>query len=266
MHAHTFFIISFGIYFAVFVWHLVALLLNRVAWQDRALKGIYLGFGFHLVGLILGLFQSPSFFLKDSSQTYALLSFLIVLSHLLLSLRYRVHFLALFTLPLVLFLMLASHLAVSSDNSRELLIGYWLKLHVILTFVAYSAFASACIAGLGYLIQDKQLKSHHPGKVFRWIPSLDVLDEINTRSLIVGFLFLTLGLLSGFFWAKSSGGSFWLRDPKVLSALAIWVLYFVLMWLRVTSRVRGKKIAVVSVFGFVLVIISLLGVSHTAVQ
>lgn len=266
MESHTFFIIAFGFYFATFVWHLASLFFNRITWQASSVKGIYLGFAVHAIGLILAFYEAGFSILEDPSQAYAFFSFLIVLFYLFFSFRYRINFLALFMLPLVLFLMIASHLATSGEESRELLIGYWLNLHVVLTFIAYSAFASAFVTGIGYLIQDKQIKSHHPGKVYRWIPSLGVLDEINTRSLVFGLFLLTLGLLSGFFWAKSSGGVFWIQDPKVICALAIWVLYAFLIFLRLTSRVRGKKVAYVSIFGFVLVIVSFIGVTHTVVQ
>ncbi len=266
MQAHLFFIFSFVIYLLTFLGHLTSLILNRPHWQSLALKGILFGFVVNAIGLVIELVHTGDFLLTSTSHTYAFLSILIVLFHLLLSVRYRVNFLALFSMPLVLFLMLASHLATGGDEGRELLIGYWLKLHVVLTFIAYSAFASACVTGLGYLIQDKQLKSHHPGKMFQWIPPLGTLDEINTRSLIVGILLLTLGLLSGFFWAKTSGGVFWVNDPKVLCAIAIWCLYSFLILLRVTSRVRGRKVAVVSVFGFALVILSFIGVNHTVIN
>jgi len=263
---HSFFIVAFAIYFLAFFFQIAALLRNKIKWQVRSRQGVWLGFAFHLVGMIQSVFQSGHFLLTHPSETYAFLSFLIILFHLGISLRYRVMLLALFTLPLVLFLMLAAHLATAEGGGAQMLSGYWLSLHVSLTLIAYGAFALACVSGLGYLIQDKQLKSHHPGKVFRWMPPLAALDEINTRALVFGFLMLTLGLLSGSFWAHSSGNAFWVEDPKVACAVLIWFLYAVLMSLRLSARLRGRKVALGSVFGFALVIVSFIGISHTIVQ
>ena len=154
--SHTLFIFAFVFYFASFVLHLLALLKNRQEWQTNARRGVWIGFLIHFAGVLKLAWESGSFLLNHPSETYAFLSFMIVLFYLLISLRYRVTLLALFTLPLVQFLMLASHLATEGGASRDLLMGYWLNLHVVLTLIAYGAFALACVSGLGYLIQDRQ--------------------------------------------------------------------------------------------------------------
>jgi len=167
---------------------------------------------------------------------------------------------------LVQFLMLAAHLATVGEESRHILTSYWLSLHVVLTFLSYGAFALAFVTGLGYLVQDHELKSHRLGKLFRWMPSLGVLDEINTRTLVFGFVLLTLGLLAGFFWARVSQALFWIKDPKVAWALLIWLLYAILLVLRMGARVRGRKVALCSIFGFALIVISFIGISHTLIR
>lgn len=147
----------------------------------------------------------------------------------------------------------------------QTLTGTWLALHVVLTLVSYGAFALAFISGIAYLVQDRQIKSHHPGKLFRKMPSLEILDKANTRSLFFGFMLLTLGLLAGFIWAHAVGRTFWIEDPKVAWASFIWVLYAFLLSMRVTARMRGRKVALISVFGFALVLISFIGINHTLV-
>lgn len=263
---HFFYILAFVFYSVAFGVHFFGLILNRSGLEVIAIRGIWAGFIFHLAGLALNVFGAKPFMLYDPSEAYAFLSFMIILFQLGISHKYRVSLLALFSLPLVLLMMLASHLASGGEEGRDLLTGYWLSLHVILTFIAYSAFAVAFVTGLGYLVQDRQLKSHHPGKLFRWMPPLGTLDEVNTRTLVLGFMLLTLGLLSGFFWAQVTGETFWLKDPKVIVAVITWILYAMLMFLRVTSRLRGRKVAIGSVFGFTLVLISFVGISHTVVQ
>lgn len=263
---HSLFIGAFALYLAAFAASLGALFSNRAGWQTKSRRAGWLGAAFHGAGVIWLAATSSHFPVAHPSETYAFLSLIIILFHLAISLRYSVSVLSLFTLPLVAFLMLAAHLAAGGEAAALRLTGYWLSLHVVLTFISYGAFALAFASAVGYLVQDRQLKSHHPGKLFRWMPPLGVLDEINTRALVFGFLLLTLGLLSGFFWAKVSGGRFWIDDPKVGWASVIWFLYAALLSARITQKLRGRKVALGSIVGFAIVIISFIGIGHSVLK
>src|SRR5437773_9812409 len=75
----------------------------------------------------------------------------------------------------------------------------WLEFHASITLVAYCAFALACIAGIMYLVQERQLKTHHLHSIFDHLPPLTDLFAAITRLLWLVFALYTLGIVSGFF-------------------------------------------------------------------
>ena len=78
-------------------------------------------------------------------------------------------------------------------------VNAWLEFHASMSIVAYGAFALACIAGLMYLLQERQLKRRQLHSVFHHLPPLTDLFAAITRLLWLGFVLYTAGLVSGFF-------------------------------------------------------------------
>src|SRR5207247_9901089 len=71
----------------------------------------------------------------------------------------------------------------------------WLEFHASISTVAYGTFAVACIAGVMYLIQDRQLKTHQLHSVFSHLPPLTDLYATITRLLWWGFALYTFGIV-----------------------------------------------------------------------
>ena len=82
----------------------------------------------------------------------------------------------------------------------------WLLIHVITCFLGYAAFGLAFGAGLLYLIQALTSRPKTPG------PPL--MDRLIYRAAVIGFIFLTLGILTGAVWAETAWGRYWSWDPK----------------------------------------------------
>ena len=75
--------------------------------------------------------------------------------------------------------------------------GAWLFAHIALSFIGISAFATAAAAGCMYLVERRELKSRKFGAIFRFFPPLATLDRVNHIAAIVGWLVLTLGVVTG---------------------------------------------------------------------
>ncbi len=135
-------------------------------------------------------------------------------------------------------------------------------LHMGCSLLSYVAFLVAFIAGALFLIQERQLKQKQMGLLFHRLPALWTLDRINVVALGMGFGLLTAGLVFGCIMAQRLLGQWWNWDPKELLTLALWGLYFALWWLRLRAAWRGRKVALLSVLGFALVLFTLLGVSR----
>ena len=136
----------------------------------------------------------------------------------------------------------------------------WLLAHIICSFLSYLAFLVACVSGMLFLVQERQLKAKHIGRLFHSIPSLAVLDRINWVAIAVGFALFTLGLLCGVARRRVTSGRWISWDPKEELAYVTWLAYAVLLVVRWMSTLRGRKVALLSILGFSLVLFTLLGI------
>jgi cytochrome c-type biogenesis protein CcsB len=176
--------------------------------------------------------------------------------------RYNLRVLGAFIAPLAfVFSVLSAFLPGEIAELAPALNSHWLPIHVFLLFVGDAIFAVAFGAGVMYLLQEKQVKRKKMGAIFRRLPSLDVLDEVNYRCLTVGFPLLTLGIITGSIWAEYAWGSYWSWDPKETWSLITWLLYAALLHGRLTVGWRGRKAAILAIAGFCAVLFTFLGVN-----
>jgi len=138
---------------------------------------------------------------------------------------------------------------------------FWLAVHIAPIFLGYGAFAIAGALSLMYLTQQSQLKSKAFGPLLSRLPSLEILDRLSARTVAVGFPLLTIGLILGFVWVRTSGalGEDWMMDWKVAGGVITWLVYAVLLHVRVARARTGKLVAYLTLAGFLLVLFTFLG-------
>jgi ABC-type transport system involved in cytochrome c biogenesis permease subunit len=134
----------------------------------------------------------------------------------------------------------------------------------VLSVLGDAVFALAFSASLLYLVQERRLKARRAPAVLRYLPSLETLDQVNYRCLVWGLILLTLGMVSGIVWAHTAWGRFWSSDPKVILSLVIWGIYVVLLQGRMTAGWRGRWAATLTIAGFAVIVLSLVGVNALA--
>jgi len=135
----------------------------------------------------------------------------------------------------------------------------WLPIHVTLAFLGNAVFGVAFSASLVYLLQERQLKGKKGPLLFRRLPSLETLDNLNYRVLSWGFALLTLGIITGAVWAEYVWGTFWVWEPRPILSLVTWVMYALLLHYR-TAGWRGRRAAALTIACFVVLVGSFLGV------
>lgn len=96
------------------------------------------------------------------------------------------------------------------------------------------------------------------------LPAEDLLDNLQYYTVMIGFPFLTLTIITGAFWANKAWGSYWGNDPKEWAAAVTWLIYAAYLHMRITRGWSGVKAAVILVVGFAAVIFTLLGVTYLA--
>ena len=127
-----------------------------------------------------------------------------------------------------------------------------------MSMIAYGAFALACIAGVMYLVQERQLKTHHLHSIFYHLPPLTTLDAAIARLLWWGFALYTLGLVSGFFVGHP------LPWVQIVCAFAVWLLYAAILQGRHLRRLAPKRVAALCIIGFSAALSLLWGITFTA--
>ena len=135
----------------------------------------------------------------------------------------------------------------------------WLLLHLIPIYVGYAAFAIAAGAALGYLVQERLLRRKAGGAPWRKLPSLEGLERVGRAALTLGFPPLTLGLVAGAIWAERSSallGHAWYVDPKVVGGIVVWLFYAAVLHVRLFTRLRGRRAALLTLAGFLLTLLS----------
>jgi cytochrome c-type biogenesis protein CcsB len=129
----------------------------------------------------------------------------------------------------------------------------WLLIHVVTAFLGYAAFALAFAGAVLYLLQERRPRAGLPG--------LPQLDRLIYRGTVLGFLLLTLGILTGAVWAEAAWGRYWSWDPKETWSLITWLIYAALLHARLLKGWQGRRIAWLAVIGFMAVLFTYFGVS-----
>ena len=138
----------------------------------------------------------------------------------------------------------------------------WFPLHVGISLLGDAVFALAFSASVLYLIQERRLKAHRGRGMLGHLPSLETLDRVSHTCLVWGLVLLTFGVMSGIVWAHVVWSDRpWMADPKILFTLLVWVLYVVLLQGRMTAGWRGRWAAQLTIAGFMVIVMSLVGVN-----
>jgi cytochrome c-type biogenesis protein CcsB len=216
---------------------------------------LLLGFIIHTFALISRFGQEG--FAGVAVTGYALLFYgwLMVGIYLLIQLKYPLTILGGIIAPLA-FLITLSSSAVGRGASEipPGLQSYWLPVHVILAFLGNAVLALAFGVSLIYLLQERHLKHKKMTALMKRFPPLESLDRLNYILLVWGFPLMTLGILTGSLWAGIHWGNYWSWDPRQISSGIAWLLYGALLHARLTAGLRGKKAAILTMFGFCVVL------------
>jgi len=133
-------------------------------------------------------------------------------------------------------------------------------IHTGAAILGYSAFAVSAIYGVLFLLLYHELKSHHFGLIYRRMPPLEILCQMNIRAAALGLGSLTLAIVAGVAWAWRLHPGF-IRDPMFQASLLVWVIYALTIFAYYRLGWRGKRAVYLSISGFVLMGIALVAVS-----
>lgn len=250
----------------VWFWPLVAAYLTSLVlyfvnfeFQKEALLGVarrvvFLALAAHFCFIVVLLVRQRPLPLAEASA-FAVPLFILFFAYFI-EWRYGAKYLMLFCLPVSLILSVFAIIhwrqtPVTANTAPSA----WFWLHVAFMLTGLVGLVIAVSSAAMYLLQSAQLKSKHLGKVFLRLPSLDALDRLHFRALVIGVVFFSFGILGGIFRAKGLKELGALaHDPKVMLSYVTCILYWLILSLRLSKLRRGQKIALstVVVFAFLL--------------
>ncbi len=179
---------------------------------------------------------------------------------------HRLRALGMLLAPLAMVLLGTSQVVPHRSVAALEQTGYspWLPIHLGLLFAGLAGFALAFVVGVVFLWARRRLKQKKFAGMSR-LPSLEVLDRIQFRAMLFGFVFLTLGIGAGGAWAAASLQEPLGSDPKVWFTLLIWAWYGGAVQVRIVAGRRGRWTALFSIVGFAGLLFSLVGLNFLLV-
>ncbi len=226
---------------------------------------LWAGFASHAASIVVRSWTAGHLAVTTLDEAFSFLGLLMVAVFLLVQVRRPLVALGAVVSPLAFGLTLAADAVYRGARPLPpVLDSAWLPVHVVLSFLGDAVFALAFSASLLYLLQERRLKARRGRGVLRFLPSLEALDRLNYACLVWGLVLLTLGIVSGIVWAHTAWVRSWSADPKLVFSLVTWGIYVVLLQGRMTAGWRGRRAATLTIAGFAVIVISLVGVNVLA--
>jgi ABC-type uncharacterized transport system permease subunit len=219
-----------------------------------------MAFFFHFVSAVEMLVQAHRWVPVGAREAESLLGFAVAGLFFLAWWFYDAISLGVFALPITFFLVFVPSLGLKGYSFPSSGVRTsWLVAHIAALLCAYAALGFSLLASILYLVQERRLKAKLKSTgdswwvPLDWLPPLDNLERIANAMLLFGFPCMTVGLVLGAVLVQETSlGAAYFLDPKVVASYAMWGLYVLLIFLRWTKGLRGRKAAYLS--GAVLVV------------
>ncbi len=234
----------------------VGLLVHTAATALRWIESYQMGYG-----------HAP---LSNMYESLVFFAWCIAAFYLWIEWKFKNRIIGAFAMPFAFASM--AYASFASEISAEIkplipaLQSNWLIAHVVTCFIGYAAFAVACGIGIMYLVKDSSENAKKAGRkgeggLLCTLPDLKVIDDIIYKSVAFGFVWLSVGIITGAIWANEAWGTYWSWDPKETWSLITWFIYAAALHARFVRGWSGRRIAWIAIVGFLCVLFTYYGVN-----
>jgi ABC-type uncharacterized transport system permease subunit len=147
--------------------------------------------------------------------------------------------------------LMPTHLVVTAQA------GSAVQVHILISLIAYSMLTIAALQALVLAVQDGQLRNHRPGGMIRALPPLQWMEHLLFQLIGVGFVLLSLALLTGFMFLKDIFAQHLVH--KTVLSLVAWCVFAVLLWGRWRFGWRGRTAIRWTLGGFFTLMLAYFG-------
>nr|QXE45898.1 cytochrome c biogenesis protein [Haloragis aspera]QXE45982.1 cytochrome c heme attachment protein [Haloragis erecta] len=277
---HIFTHISFSIVSIVITIYLITLLVDEIiGLYDSSERGLIATF-FCITGLLITRWiYSRHFPLSDLYESLIFLSWSFSVIHLVAYLKKKNNNLSAITAPSAIFIQgfATSGLLTEMHQSTILvpaLQSQWLMMHVSMMLLGYAALLCGSLLSVALLVitfrkaitvcgKSTFLQNTYFISSGNYYKSqlIQQLDHWSYRVISLGFIFLTIGIVSGAVWANEAWGSYWNWDPKETWAFITWTIFAIYLHTRTNPNLKGANSAIVASIGFLIIWICYFGVN-----
>jgi ABC-type uncharacterized transport system permease subunit len=239
-----------------------AVLYGLLRWRKTCVHLGGLALFFHFVSIVEMLVQAHRWMPVGVREVESLLGLAVAGLLFLVWWLYDAIYLGIFALPVTFFLVFVPALGPGRYTfpSEGVRIS-WLVAHIAALLMAYVALCFSLLASVLYLIQERRIKSKPKAGhdswwlPFDWLPPLDTLERIAHSTLEFGFPCMTVGLVIGAVLVQETTlGAAYFLDPKIIASFISWAVYVLLLLVRRSAGLRGRKAAYLSGAVFLVMI------------
>nr|YP_010224091.1 cytochrome c heme attachment protein [Diospyros nigra]UCS08007.1 cytochrome c heme attachment protein [Diospyros nigra] len=292
--------ISFSIVSIVITIHLITLLVDEIVkLYDSSEKGMIATF-FCITGLLVTRWiYSGHFPLSNLYESLIFLSWSFSIIHIVPYFKKKKNYLSAITAPSAIFTQgFTTSGLLTEIHQSEILVpalqSEWLIMHVSMMVLGYAALLCGSLLSVALLVitfrKDIKIfsKSNHlltesfsfdkiqyinerrnlfgntsffSAKNYYRSQLIQQLDHWSYRVISIGFIFLTIGILSGAVWANEAWGSYWNWDPKEIWAFITWTVFAIYLHTRTNRKLTPANSAIVASIGFLIIWICYFGVN-----
>ncbi len=226
---------------------------------ERTLRPLlFISVSFHIIYTVLRSIIFKHFPIASIFELLSILALAIILIYFYIEYKIGVKSTGFFVLIIVfLFQTLSSANITYSSEINPILRSSYVVIHSGFAAFGYSAFSIAALYGIMYLMLFYDIKSKHFGIIYKRLPSLEILDEMNYKASYIGFFFLTFSLIAGTIWLSKVVYEKSILDPKIIVALFTWIIFGVSCVIKKFFGRGGIITSYLSFFGFMAIIFSM---------
>ena len=226
-------------------------------------KGVFLGLGFAAIALHAWVLYQNLFVVNGLNMgifnVLSLLSWIIVTLILVTSFTQPVENLGIAALPLAALALILEMTFPSSPAahlvSKDVAVG--LKIHILVSILAYSLFTIAACQAILLAVQNKHLHGKRPGGFVRALPALETMETLLFRLIAVAFVLQSISVVSGIMYLRDMFAQH--LAHKTILSIAAWLVFAILLVGRWRFGWRGRTAIRWTMSGFVTLLLAYLG-------
>jgi ABC-type uncharacterized transport system permease subunit len=215
----------------------------------------------HLAAIVAFVVREDRLPLASMGEYLLTLGWVVLTLHLFLWFRQRMDVAGLVLPPIAVLARFAAWGLLSTGPARSVVPQRMFLFHTSVSTLGMALLCVAFAMSLLYLLQDRALKQRKKLRLIERLPALSKCDQIGFHSMLVGFILLSIGIGTGVMVTTTTHHRLFVPDSKGIFAVLAWGVFAALLVSRRLMGFRGRKSAYLTIAGFALGLMTVLGMT-----